>query len=549
MIVAGIFLYLICGSALTSGSLYGYETYGGEEWWRSYKFLKFYSPSGKNYFVDFESGELSLESSESIEEQESAKDVTSPYISFVSATFKVYDIFFEHQDFRYIPRIVEKQVQYVDRSDFIRHSLHSFVGPDMQIYTLTYGPSDITIDSGHPEKDLDHLWIKTLGPFSKWEHKYIFSQNGDTAMDITLEPFKIPPGHSIQLAEMNAGQLKEQGILFANFNTPSGTGYLITNKLNIAIDRDISDKVDQSYIAFTEPSGKVYDIYFKEDGSQYSVRMVERNSGVDENMYYVIEPIVQLLSFVGPDKKTYRIGHKNESGVEIPILDSTPTTSSDFRVTFIVPHKYYTKHVHFIFSNEGKTLYDRVDEEDSTKLAELPEQPVNEVEVNSEFARSSFLTFYSPSGRIYYITPAELTAVAKGTHDNSNSPYISFALEDGKTSSIYYESSGAVELKFSASDRANSSNFMMLQSFITPDRKYHKILTTVENKVRIPSIDITHQPKDPFDATQVDCLTISMVTTAREYRYKFTWNGDKLIFVGTYPLKRVSTGVLKSLIG
>ncbi|XP_037051240.1 uncharacterized protein LOC119085097 [Bradysia coprophila] len=545
MIVAGIFLYLICGSALTSGSLYGYETYGGEEWWRSNNFLKFCSPGGKNYLIDFESGELSLERSESIEGQEIA-DVTSPYISFVWVTFKIYDIFFEHQDLLYIPRIVEKQVQYVDRSDFIRHSLHSFVGPDMQIYTLTYGPSNITIDSDHPEKELDNLWIKTLGPFSKWEHKYIFSQNGDTAMDITLEPFKMPPGHSIQLAEMDAGQLKDLSLLFANFNTPSGTGYLITNKLNIAIDRDTSDKIDQSYIAFTEPSGKVYDIYFKQDGSQYAARIVERNSDVDVNIF---EPIIQLLSFVGPDEKTYRIDHKNESGVEIPILDSTPTTPSDFRITFIVSHKYYTKHVHFIFSNEGKALYDRVDEDDSTKLAEQPEQLLNEVEVNGEFAKSSFLTFYSPSGRIYYITPGELTAVAKGTHDNSNSPYISFTLQDGRTSSIYYESSGATEMKFSASDRGNSSSLMMLQSFITPDRKFHKILTTVENGVRIPFIDITPQPKDPFDTRQVDCLRLYVVTSVREYRYLFTWNGDKLILAGAYPLKRVTTGVLKSLIG
>lgn len=55
MIVAVTFLYLICGSVLsTSGSLYGSESIGGEEWWTNGFFLKFYSPSGKNYFIRYE---------------------------------------------------------------------------------------------------------------------------------------------------------------------------------------------------------------------------------------------------------------------------------------------------------------------------------------------------------------------------------------------------------------------------------------------------------------------------------------------------------------
>lgn len=58
MIVAGIFLYLICCSVVTSGSIYGVETYGGEEWWTHRFFLKFCSPSGKNYLIDHETGEL-----------------------------------------------------------------------------------------------------------------------------------------------------------------------------------------------------------------------------------------------------------------------------------------------------------------------------------------------------------------------------------------------------------------------------------------------------------------------------------------------------------
>lgn len=43
----------------------------------------------------------------------------------------------------------------------------------------------------------------------------------------------MPMDHSIQLAEMEAGPLKDLSLLLANFNTPSGRRYLITNKLNI----------------------------------------------------------------------------------------------------------------------------------------------------------------------------------------------------------------------------------------------------------------------------------------------------------------------------
>lgn len=90
--------------------------------------------------------------------------------------------------------------------------------------------------------------------------------------------------------------------------------------------------------------------------------------------------------------------------------------------------KYFKKYVNFIFVNEGEALHDRgkisverpllrpgiissfwstlsVDEIDSTLLAEQPALSVDEVEANSEIAKASFATFYSPSGRIYYLTP------------------------------------------------------------------------------------------------------------------------------------------------
>lgn len=58
MIVAGIFLCLIFGSSIISAKIYGVETFAGEEWWTGGIFLKFYSPSGKNYFIHHGTGEI-----------------------------------------------------------------------------------------------------------------------------------------------------------------------------------------------------------------------------------------------------------------------------------------------------------------------------------------------------------------------------------------------------------------------------------------------------------------------------------------------------------
>lgn len=51
-----------------------------------------------------------------------------------------------------------------------------------------------------------------------------------------------------------------------------------------------------------------------------------------------------------------------------------------------------------------------VDELDSTLLAEQPPLSTEEVEVNSTTTKSSFLSFYSPSGRVYYLTPEDSMA-------------------------------------------------------------------------------------------------------------------------------------------
>lgn len=64
MIVAALLIFLFCGSVPTSSSLYGTLNYAGEEWWTGSQtlFLKFYSPSGKNYFINYKTGEICKDS-------------------------------------------------------------------------------------------------------------------------------------------------------------------------------------------------------------------------------------------------------------------------------------------------------------------------------------------------------------------------------------------------------------------------------------------------------------------------------------------------------
>jgi len=299
---------------------------------------------------------------------------------------------------------------------------------------------------------------------------------------------------------------------------------------------------------------KCMTFFFQNDGSEYVANMVAREYVQEDNYPNNYKrQTVHLLSFVGPDKKCYRIDRKNENGDDVPVLDSSPIKSSDVQVTFVVTnHLYYKNFVNFTFSSEGNELHDRVDKLDSTLLAEQPPLSIDEVEVDSEIAKSSFLTFYSPSGRIYYLTPNDTKAnfaVAKGSKTMADSPYISFAVADGRTSYIHYDSSGQTDLTFSPADATNSSTKFVLQSFVTPDKKFHKVLTHVENDIRVPYIDMTPQPKDPFDEKEEIALKIVIASTSREYSYLFTWNGDKLVEVTQAPRKRVSSNVLKSLIG
>ncbi|KAJ6637300.1 hypothetical protein Bhyg_10030 [Pseudolycoriella hygida] len=531
MIVAGTFLYLICCSVITSANIYGARTYGGEEWWTQDYSLKFYSPSGKNYFIGCKTGELSLEF-------DPAEESVTPYISFVTVNLKVYDIYFEQGD----PRIDQKKVNFTDESVFIRHRLQSFVGPDKQTYKISYrNLSDIVLEAENPTTErFDNLHIKTVGPFGKWVHTYSFSENGDAAIDITLSPAAMSADRSIPVLEIKEELLTN---VIANINTPSGQKYLITNELNVARGLYEINENDETYISFIEPNGKEYEIVFQNDGMP---NIVEKDSASGSPFFAL--KTVQLESFVGPDKKLYQINHQVEDEADVLTIELSPHGPAEFQVNFVVidRYKYYKNHIKFVFSDEGNQLIDRVDEFDSTPLSQQPPVNVEEVEIDSEVAKTSFLTFYSPSGKVYYLTPGDVKfAVGKGVNDVPGSPYISFYLHDGRKSNIYYNADGDTEMTFSpANDEQNSTTTVSLVSFVTPDRKLHKILSTDD----VPYIDMTAQPLDPFDEKQEEALRI-IIKSDREYNYVFTWNGDKLVKTAAYSLKRVSSTVLKSLIG
>lgn len=65
-----------------------------------------------------------------------------------------------------------------------------------------------------------------------------------------------------------------------------------------------------------------------------------------------------------------------------------------------------------VFSNRQFVYMTSVDEFDSTPLAQMHQLTTekDEVEANSEVAKTSFLKYFSPSGRTYYLTPDETSA-------------------------------------------------------------------------------------------------------------------------------------------
>lgn len=91
--------------------------------------------------------------------------------------------------------------------------------------------------------------------------------------------------------------------------------------LSSARDQDELTTINQPYITFVEPNGKEYDIYFRNDGSKYVANIVATNNLTeDENPFKYQRAPVQLKSFVGPDKKNYRIDRKNETNEAVPVI-------------------------------------------------------------------------------------------------------------------------------------------------------------------------------------------------------------------------------------
>lgn len=56
-----------------------------------------------------------------------------------------------------------------------------------------------------------------------------------------------------------------------------------------------------------------------------------------------------------------------------------------------------------------------------------------------------------------------------------------------------------LEFSTAVADGTNSSNTFSLLSFVTPDKKFHKMLSYVENGIRIPYIDISGGERHSID--------------------------------------------------
>lgn len=59
MQVAIVFLLLCVGATIISGDIYGVEITTHDEWWNDSYFLKFNSPSGKTFYINFRDGIIS----------------------------------------------------------------------------------------------------------------------------------------------------------------------------------------------------------------------------------------------------------------------------------------------------------------------------------------------------------------------------------------------------------------------------------------------------------------------------------------------------------
>ncbi len=80
------------------------------------------------------------------------------------------------------------------------------------------------------------------------------------------------------------------------------------------------ENTDSSYITFIEPNEKFYEIFFRKDGTEYVAMLVPRDNTNEDPQNFFGPVITQLLSFVGPDQKSYRINRQDVNGEKVPLL-------------------------------------------------------------------------------------------------------------------------------------------------------------------------------------------------------------------------------------
>ncbi|XP_037028543.1 uncharacterized protein LOC119068841 isoform X2 [Bradysia coprophila] len=560
-----IILIVLCfGATIISSALYGTEIAVGKEWWNENFYLKFNSPSGKSFYIDGIDGIIYLEKDPAFTfglnpppgpPPQSGVLVTqteiplnarkdSPFISFISIDFRIFDIYFDYDgNNNQNPRLENTKFVYEYKYSLIRSRLHSFVGPNKKNYQITYNVgNEIDIAEKSPNV-VDHFQIKTFGPYEKWEHTYDFSDNGAVVVDHTISPIPVQPNRSISLAELEPNSFIGENSIrtFVKFNTPSGTEYHITTQLNIV---PVSVMVkDTAYITFTMHNGRTYEIHIDEKvGNAY---LVAKSFG--EN-YFGRQ---RLHSFVAPNRILYRIDHKNESDHEVPVLVPDSSDSSDVHITLVEPNRLYNKYVKYIFSDNGKKLFDRVDEIDWTPLNELPAIPVEEVTADYLVANLPFLTLYTPSGNNYHIFAegTNLSIAVEKVMTHSQSLYISY----GWNKTHIHFAPGADPYLEGTQTTGNEDHvsFQFL-SFTTIDQKEYSIKSTIDDDDNWkPSIQLPSQVKEPVDQSPVNGLSITIQNeNGWQNVYRFTWNGDKLVEVISEPPRHfVDNKVLQSLIG
>ncbi|XP_037047370.1 uncharacterized protein LOC119082102 [Bradysia coprophila] len=551
-----VILFVLCfGATIISSALSDDDVTVGKEWWNENYYLKFNSPGGKTFYVDFTNGIIDREKDSAPRVKRISPLVLAsiigvplpkpkvPFISFVSTDFKIYEIYFDNDSQK--PRLEESEFVYENKNVLIRPRLESFVGPNKKLYQVVYNDGN-AIDIAESPDVLNHFQIKTFGPYEKFEHTYDFSEDGTNIVSHTILPIPVQANRSIPLPELGPNSLIEENSIqtFVKFNSPSGTEYHITTQLNIVpIQNDVKET---SYITFTESNGRTYDINIDEKNGNATI--------AEKDAVESFFGSQRLYSFVAPNQILYRIEYKIESGQEVPTLVSSSSDSSDLQVTLLELKGHYNRYVKYIFSDNGKKLFDRVDEIDWTPLNELPAVPVEVVTADYLMTNLPFLTLYTPSGNNYYIfkngTHVSIAVDKEAGH--SDSSLISYFPSDGRKVNINFVHGADPILEREAEPTGKKDLFsFQLVSFTTPDQKEYKITSTIgDDDERKISIQPPSQVKEPIDLPPADGLSVTIRSgEGWKYIYRFTWNGDKLVETSKSKAYITKYELLTSLIG